>query len=55
LSLILQFKAKTRDFLKDAGLGWKMYKRGKIKLFPSRFGGGKEIQEIFGAFEKKEK
>ena len=52
LSLILQFKTKTRDFLKDAALGWKMYKRGKIKLFPSRFGGGKEIHEIFDGFEK---
>src|SRR4030067_1655226 len=55
LSLILQFKAKTRDFLKDAGLGWKMYRRGKINLFPSKFGGGKEIQEIFNTFEKREK
>ena len=55
LSLILQFKTKTRDFLKDAGLGWKMYKRGKIKLFPSRFVAGKEVQEIFNAFEKRER
>jgi heterodisulfide reductase subunit C len=53
LSLILQFKAKTRDFLKDAGLGWKMYKRGKINLFPSKFGGGKEIQDIFSTFKKR--
>src|SRR4030042_297045 len=55
LSLILKFKTKTRDFLKNAGLGWKMYKRGKIKLFPSRFGGGKEIKEIFNAFERFQK
>mgnify|MGYP001121406143 CR=1 FL=1 len=55
LSLILQFKSKTRDFLKDAGLGWKMYRRGKIKLFPSKFGGGKEIQEIFKVSEKGER
>jgi len=55
LSLILQFKSKTKDFLKDAGLGWKMFRKGKIKIFPSRFGGGKEIQEIFNAFEKREK
>ena len=52
LSLILQLKSKTRDFFKDAGLGWKMYRRGKIKLFPSRFRGGKEIQEIFNGFGK---
>ncbi len=55
LSLILQFKSKTKDFFKDAGLGWKMFRKGKIKLLPSRFGGGKEIQEIFKAFEKGEK
>src|SRR4030043_1886013 len=47
LSLILKFKSKTRDFFKDASLGWKMFRRGKIKLFPSKLGGGEEIQEIF--------
>lgn len=53
LSLILQFKSKTKDFFKDAALGWKMYRKGKIKLFPSKFGGGKEIKEIFKGFEKR--
>ncbi len=52
LSLILRFKSKTRDFLKDAGLGWKMYRKGKIKLFPPKLRRTKEIQEIFNAFEK---
>ena len=47
LSLILKFKLKTKDFLKDAGLGWKMFRLGKIKLFPSTFSGGKEVKEIF--------
>jgi heterodisulfide reductase subunit C len=55
LSLILQFKLKTRDFFKDAGLGLKMYRKGKIKLFPSKFGGGREIKEIFNAFEKEKR
>lgn len=54
LSLLFQFKSKTKDFFKDAGLGWKMYKKGKIKLFPSKFGGGKDIKEIFNSFEKGE-
>ncbi len=53
LSLILQFKSKTKDFFKDAALGWKMYRKGKIKLFPSKFGGGKEIKEIFKGFERR--
>jgi heterodisulfide reductase subunit C len=52
LSLILKFKLKTRDFFKDAGLGWKMFRLGKIKLLPSTFSGGKEIKEIFNVFEK---
>jgi heterodisulfide reductase subunit C len=52
LSLILQLKSKTKDFLKDAGLGWKMFRKGKIKILPSRYGGGKEIKEIFYEFEK---
>jgi hypothetical protein len=51
-SCLDRIKSKTRDFLKDAGLGWKMYRRGKIKLLPSKLGGGKEIEEIFNAFEK---
>lgn len=54
LSLILQFKMKTRDFFKDASLGWKMYRKGKIKLLPSKFGGGREIREIFDLLEKRE-
>jgi hypothetical protein len=29
-----------------------MYRKGKIKLLPSKFGGGKEIKEIFNSFEK---
>jgi heterodisulfide reductase subunit C len=55
LSLLLQLKLKTREFFKDAGLGLKMYRKGKIKLFPSKFGGGKEIKEIFNAFERLQK
>jgi heterodisulfide reductase subunit C len=52
LGLIWQFKARTRDFMKDAALGWKMFRKGKIKLFPSKFGGGREIKSIFSRFEK---
>ena len=55
LSLILKFKLKTRDFFKDAGLGWKMFRLGKIKLLPSTFSGGKEIKEIFHTVEKGER
>jgi len=52
LSLLLALKFKTKSFFKDAGLGWKMFKRGKINLLPSSLRGGKEMQEIFKAYEK---
>ncbi len=52
LGLIWQYKAKTRDFMKDVALGWKMFRKGKIKLLPSKFGGGKEIRGIFSRYEK---
>jgi heterodisulfide reductase subunit C len=52
LSLIFQLKSKTKDFLKDAGLGWKMFRKGKIRLLPSRAAGGKEIQQIFNTVER---
>jgi heterodisulfide reductase subunit C len=54
LSLILRYKLKTRDFLKDAALGWEMFRRGKIKILPQSFSGGREIKEIFNSFEKGE-
>jgi heterodisulfide reductase subunit C len=52
LGLIWQYKSKTRDFMKDAALGWRMFRKGKIKLFPSKFGGGREIKGIFSRHEK---
>jgi len=55
VSLLIKFKLKTREFLKDAGLGWKMFRLGKINLFPSTFSGGKEIKEIFSVAAKREK
>jgi len=52
LGLIWQYKVKTRDFMKDVFLGWRMFRKGKIKLFPSKFGGGREIKDIFGRYKK---
>jgi len=51
MSLVSQFKTKTRDFLKRRCFWHGDVQTGKIKLFPSRFGGGKEIQDIFNVFE----
>jgi len=52
LSLIMRFKMKTRNFLKDASLGWLMFRSGKIKVLPPGTAGGKEVKAIFDAYEK---
>jgi heterodisulfide reductase subunit C len=52
LSLIFQLKLKTKDFLKDAKLGWEMFRRGKITIFPPGLRGGSAVREIFKAYEK---
>jgi len=54
LSLILRYKLKTRDFLKDAAFGWPMFRRGKIKILPQSLTGGRQIKEIFKSYEKGE-
>lgn len=39
LGMLTAFKMKTRergDAFKDAGLGWQMFKRGKLRLLPSK-------------------
>lgn len=52
LSLIMRFKLKTKEFMKDAGLGWRMFRRGKIKVLPPASRGVKEVKSIFDAYEK---
>jgi heterodisulfide reductase subunit C len=51
LSLIFNLKLKTKEFLKDARLGWEMLRRGKLSIFPG-MGRGSAVQEIFKAYEK---
>lgn len=54
LMMIGEYRAKTRDFMSDLRLGWEMFKRGRLKLFPSGVKGKKEIREIFRRSEKEE-
>lgn len=53
ISLLLKFKLKTRNFFKDAGLGWKMFRLGKIHLFPPPSRSGKEVKALFAGQEQK--
>ena len=54
LGLIIMLKLKTKEFFKDIVLGMKMFKKGKMKIFPSASGIGK-AGKIFSKVEKVEK
>ncbi len=47
ISLLVKYKLKTKAFFKDAGLGWKLFRLGKISLIPPTFRGGKEVRALF--------
>ena len=36
MTLIGRFKLRTRKWMQDMGLGWEMFRRGKLKLLPRR-------------------
>lgn len=54
LSLIMLLKLKTRDFFKDMELGMKMFKKGKISIFPS-ISSIMKVNKIFSRVKEKEK
>jgi len=51
LGLIMGLKLRTREFLKDAGLGIGMLRRGKLKLVPG-FKGARTTRRIFRRVKK---
>jgi heterodisulfide reductase subunit C len=51
LGLLALLKLKTGGLFRDAGLGYEMFRRGKIRLLP-KFGGGKEYRAIFNELKK---
>lgn len=55
LGLIGLLKLKTREFTKDVGLGIKMLKKGKLKLFPSFAGNAASARRILKTVAQKEK
>lgn len=46
LGMIMNLKLKTREFLKDAKLGMTMFRKGKLKMFPS-FKGARTTKRIY--------
>ena len=45
--LIGSLKMRTRKFFKDLGLGFRMYRKGKISVLPHRFRGIPEVKSIY--------
>jgi heterodisulfide reductase subunit C len=54
LMMIGEYRLKTGDFMSDLRLGWEMFKRGRLKLFPAGVKEIREIREIFKRSEEKE-
>jgi heterodisulfide reductase subunit C2 len=47
VGMIAAYKARSRDFLGDMGLGLKMFAKGKLKLIPYSISGKSEVKDIF--------
>jgi heterodisulfide reductase subunit C len=54
LGMVRQYKTRSsgifkdvKGLLRDARLGWKMFKKGKLKLSPDKIEGVKDIKDIF--------
>ena len=52
LGMMARYKMKTGKFFDDFKLGWKMFRKGKLKLFPSGVGKKREITELFRDLKK---
>ena len=47
LSMMARYKMKTRRYFDDIKLGWKMFTRGKLRIFPSNITRKKEVAGLF--------
>jgi len=47
LGMMARYKMKTGKFMDDFKLGWKMFIKGKLRVFPARIRGKKEIRRFF--------
>jgi heterodisulfide reductase subunit C2 len=54
LSMLIHFKLTTRRFTDDMALGMAMFKRGRIKLLPSRLMASEKMKKIFGKAKESE-
>ncbi len=47
IGMLMSLKFKTKQLFKDMGLGWEMFRRGKLRLLPSRVKKRAEIRAMF--------
>jgi hypothetical protein len=52
LGMTLSYKLATRNFFDDIKLGLDMFKKGKLKLLPSKILAGGSVRSIFEKAEK---
>ena len=53
IGMIASYKVRSGDFFTDMGLGLQMFKRNKLKFFPVRIKGTREVKDLFKHKEKK--
>jgi heterodisulfide reductase subunit C len=47
IGMLMSYKFKAKQLFKDMGLGWRMFRKGKLRLFPSRVRKRAEIRAMF--------
>ncbi len=52
LSMMARYKQKTGKWMDDFKLGWRMFIKGKLRLFPSRVSGKRELKDAFRGVEE---
>lgn len=52
LGMIAGYKMRSGHLFKDMGLGWKMFRKGKLRILPGNIRGRKEVRDIFRRAEK---
>ena len=53
LTMLINYKLKTRDFFTDMGAGMQLFLKGKIPLKPSKVKGKSEVDGIFAESDHK--
>jgi heterodisulfide reductase subunit C len=49
LGVMGNYKSRTGQMFTDLGLGWQMFRRGRLRLLPSRVRGLREVRGMFSA------